>query len=263
MERWALIADVHGNAAALDAVVADLEGIAVDGCVLMGDYALFGPRPRECCDRLREMAAQGAVAILGNTDRYVHEDPPKHPASELIGWTREQVGEESVAWLGSRPFDHRIEAPGGGAGSVLVVHATPTDVEGIWDDRTPEEGARRLLGDARADWILYGHIHVAREGRVGDQRVRSIGSVGFPFDGDGGATHATAGLIHVTGSIAKSNVQLNVTFGANQFDLNSGISLIPGAWDPGWTSVWMNSSNSVVASSISSSIWLAMELKKL
>lgn len=191
MKRWALIADVHGNAAALDAVVADLESIAVDGCVLMGDYVLFGPRPRECCDRLREMAAQGAVAILGNTDRYVHEDPPKHPASELIGWTRKQIGDESVAWLGSRPFDHRIEAPGGpadpddaAAGEVLVVHATPEDVEGIWDDRTPEDGARRLLGDARADWILYGHIHVAREGRVGDQRVRSIGSVGFPFDGD-------------------------------------------------------------------------------
>jgi len=187
MKRWALIADVHGNAAALDAVVADLESIAVDGCVLMGDYVLFGPRPRECCDRLREMAAQGAVAILGNTDRYVHEDPPKHPASELIGWTRKQIGDESVAWLGSRPFDHRIEAPGGpadpddsAAGEVLVVHATPEDVEGIWDDRTPEDGARRLLGDARARYEgLLGRFSGADDATVRPDVVARLGARAF------------------------------------------------------------------------------------
>ncbi len=193
MNRWALIADVHGNAAALDAVLRDLEDIAVRQLILMGDYALFGPRPRECCDRLQELAATGAVALLGNTDQYVRDDPRKHPAAEVIGWTRDEIGPDNLAWFGSLAFEHRIEAGDGnegGGGGALLVHATPTDVEGIWDDHTPEDGARRLLGDAHADLIVYGHIHVVRAGAVGAQRVQSIGAVGFPFDGDPRAAYA-------------------------------------------------------------------------
>ena len=50
--------------------------------------------------------------------------------------------------------------------------------------------AAALIGDARADLILYGHIHYASAGTVRGQRVASIGASGFPFDRDRRAAYA-------------------------------------------------------------------------
>ena len=43
MATTALLYDVHGNLAALEAVLADARGAGVERFVLGGDYALFGP----------------------------------------------------------------------------------------------------------------------------------------------------------------------------------------------------------------------------
>jgi diadenosine tetraphosphatase ApaH/serine/threonine PP2A family protein phosphatase len=48
----------------------------------------------------------------------------------------------------------------------------------------------RLIGDARANLILYGHIHYASSGTVHGQRLTSIGATGFPFDRDQRAAYA-------------------------------------------------------------------------
>ena len=48
----------------------------------------------------------------------------------------------------------------------------------------------RLIGDARANLILYGHIHYASSGTVHGQRLASIGATGFPFDRDQRAAYA-------------------------------------------------------------------------
>lgn len=52
--RIALIADLHGNLAALDAVLADLQAAHVDQAVCLGDVAAIGPQPREVTARMRE-----------------------------------------------------------------------------------------------------------------------------------------------------------------------------------------------------------------
>jgi diadenosine tetraphosphatase ApaH/serine/threonine PP2A family protein phosphatase len=49
-----------------------------------------------------------------------------------------------------------------------------------------------MLEGARADLIIYGHIHYVSEGVINGQRIMSIGSVGFPFDGDQRAAYAIA-----------------------------------------------------------------------
>src|SRR5206468_2450695 len=55
---------------------------------------------------------------------------------------------------------------------------------------TPEHTAVQLIGDARANLIIYGHIHFASSGTVQGQRLASIGATGFPFDGDQRAAYA-------------------------------------------------------------------------
>ncbi len=201
----AIISDIHGNAAALDAVLADLDGQRFDAMVVAGDLALFGPRPREALERVRDL---GAPTIYGNTDLPLLPDAPPIPpmlaaGTPTIAWTREQIGHADAAWLAGLPFSHRVTPPGGTspADDLLVVHATPTDVEAIlileanpgagWEP-TPEPAALALLGDAEANLIVYGHIHYASAGVVGGRRLTSVGAVSSSFDGDPRAAYALA-----------------------------------------------------------------------
>ena len=195
----AVVSDVHGNAAALEAVLADLATTPHDGVAVAGDLALLGPRPAEALARLRDL---GAPTVHGNTDRELVRQRMGEP-DPLVGWTRERIGDEGMAYLAALPFEHRVTPPGGGSpdDDLLVVHATPTDVEavlilepdplGAWTV-TPEEEAARLIGEARAGLIVYGHIHYASAGTVRGQRLASVGSVGYPFDGDPRAAYALA-----------------------------------------------------------------------
>ncbi|MEM8884665.1 MAG: metallophosphoesterase family protein [Planctomycetota bacterium] len=192
MKRVALLADIHGNAAALRAVLDDLAGVDVDGHVLLGDYFLFGPRPLEVAEALR---ALGGPTIKGNTDDYIVRQPPDHAFAPMLRWYREQLGDEHLAWTAARPFRHEIE-PG-----LQLVHANPSDLESLliteqdeWETypSTSEEEAARLIGDHTAALTVYGHIHYASRGELAGQQLASVGSIGMPFDGDHRAAWAIA-----------------------------------------------------------------------
>ncbi len=189
----AVLSDMHGNVAALDAVLADLATQPHEETVVAGDLALLGPRPAESIARVR---ALNVPTIYGNTDRYITQGNPNPIMNDWVPWVRERIGPEGVDYLAALPFDHYIVPPDGKspADNLLIVHATPTNVDAALitephptDANVPvtsAEDAARFIGDARADLILYGHIHYASAGTVGTQRVASIGAVGFPFDGD-------------------------------------------------------------------------------
>jgi diadenosine tetraphosphatase ApaH/serine/threonine PP2A family protein phosphatase len=195
-ERVALLADIHGNSLALDAVLRDIESTEVDARVLMGDYFLFGPRPREVHERLAEL---DWPAIEGNTDRYIAGPTFPAPFTDLREWYRTKLGEEALEWCCNLPFDLRVRS--GDGGELLIVHATPTDIEDLliteqdeWQTHplTTEEKAAGRLGDASADLIVYGHIHYTSSGTLDKRSLASIGSVGLPFDGDHRAAYAIA-----------------------------------------------------------------------
>lgn len=171
----AILSDIHGNAAALDAVLADLAAVPHDAVVVAGDLVLHGPRPAEALARVRDLVAP---TISGNTDHYVLADEVPAGLDLLVGSVRERIGVDGMAYLAGLPFDHRVTPPGGASpgDDLLVVHATPTDVDavlileadpfGTWPV-TPAEEATALLGDARANLIVFGHIHYASAGTVG------------------------------------------------------------------------------------------------
>ncbi len=65
--RIGIIADVHANLAALDAVLAALAAEPADRIVCLGDVAV-GPQPREVVARLREL--NGPI-VMGNADAWL------------------------------------------------------------------------------------------------------------------------------------------------------------------------------------------------
>src|SRR5689334_720874 len=100
--RVALISDLHGNAVALDAVLADIRAVGTDRIVCLGDTATLGPRPREVLDRLRQL---GCACILGNHDAFMLDAQLIHSYSEApivvdsVDWCRAQLREEDFDFL--------------------------------------------------------------------------------------------------------------------------------------------------------------------
>ena len=175
--------DVHGNRAARDAVLRDAEAQGCDTFVLGGDYALFGPQPRETVERLGSL---GAEWIRGNGERWT-ANPSEAPDDEVvqgaIAACREALGDDIVSRLASLPEETVRDGD-------RYCHASPvSDVRSFFPQ--PGDDEDELLAGVEERRLVFGHTHLPfrREGRDGIELVNP-GSVGMPFDGDTRAAYA-------------------------------------------------------------------------
>src|ERR1700688_58567 len=113
--RLLVLTDIHANLSALEASLTAAEG-SWQRLVCLGDVVGYGADPNEVTSRIREL---GAVTIRGNHDKAVAELMPTddfNPAAKAaVNWTRSQLSNENLDWLGAPP-------PGApaGQGGVLV-----------------------------------------------------------------------------------------------------------------------------------------------
>ena len=178
--RDAVLFDVHGNLAALDAVLAEAQAEGFDRLLFGGDLVLFGPEPAACVDRLRELGDQ-LVAIKGNTDRYVidRQDDVAHWADAL--------GDDRLAWLGALPAQLALPEH-----DALLVHATPRGDEEMLMPETPASEAAAMLAGVGQRTLLCGHVHIQYRRPLAGHEVINPGSVGMSLDGDPRAAWAIA-----------------------------------------------------------------------
>ena len=138
----AVLYDVHGNLAALDAVLEDAHAAGAEQWILGGDYALFGAWPAETVARLRELAP--AVWVRGNVDRWAG-DPAEAPddagIQAAIADCREALGEAVADELAALPFEAEL------AGA-RIVHASPVSRPALVRARA-RRGGRRSCSTAR------------------------------------------------------------------------------------------------------------------
>lgn len=109
-DMLAIIADVHANAVALDAVVADARALGVERFVCLGDIASLGPRPRETVERISRITE---AAVRGNHDYLVlrtngpDPEPERSPGAQRIS--------DMVSWcagrLSTREREYREHSP--------------------------------------------------------------------------------------------------------------------------------------------------------
>jgi predicted phosphodiesterase len=175
--------DIHGNLPALDAVLADAEGLGVDRWLLGGDYGTPSPWPLETLDRLRGL--KNATWIRGNGERWLREPPEDRP--EVMGVYELFAGglpEDVVDWLYNLPPQAELDG-------VLYVHGSP-----LADDDSfapePQADEARLLAGVRDRTVVFGHSHqqFRRPGPDGTDLLNP-GSVGMPLDGDPRSAWAT------------------------------------------------------------------------
>lgn len=195
--RIALLGDVHGNVAALDAALSQIEAARPDAIAITGDLVMNGPRPSEVLARVRALDAAGAYVVQGNTDvavadfdfsaafPWLDEVPAAHRA--VAEWTHDQLSDDELAYLRRLPAERRIRVHDL---LVLVCHGSPgSQTEGLPADLEPSVTIQRITRtDARA--IACGHTHVAEVRDFGRRLIVNPGSCGYAFDGDAAAAWA-------------------------------------------------------------------------
>lgn len=193
--KLAVLADIHSNRVALQAVVAHVEAWQPDRVIVAGDVVNRGARPRECLDFILEKGrTQGWLTLRGNHEDYVisqaRPDPPgSGPASEVHRgsiWTLKQLGGD-ISTLEAMPFQQSLVAADGS--EARFVHASMRGKrDGIFP-RTRDEMLREQIAPAPC-LICVGHTHIPLVRTIDRTLVVNAGSVGLPFDRDPRAAYA-------------------------------------------------------------------------
>lgn len=198
--RIALLADIHGNSMALQAVLDDIKARGgVDGYWVLGDSCAIGYDPIGVLERLGELP--NLIAIKGNADRYVSSfdlpspslDDAKSDISKIatlrevagnFSWTRGALDATGWAnWLRDLPFDHTLQLPD--ETSVLLVHSQPdTDEDKGFNPSLTDEEVEGALAGVVAQLICVGHFHMSMRRYFRDQQIVNPGSVCNSFHGD-------------------------------------------------------------------------------
>lgn len=175
--RIALVSDIHGNLAALEAVAADIRRKGVDQVVNLGDN-LSGPLlPRETAQWLM---ACGWLSLAGNHERQVLTLTPGGGGLS-DRYAHAQLTETEFAWLRTLKPCVRLDH------DILLCHGSPrSDHEYLLETleghrlrlATAAEVAERTQG-AASPVIACGHTHVPRAVRLGASLLVNPGSVGL------------------------------------------------------------------------------------
>ncbi len=191
--KYALLADIHANLQALQAVLADAERQHVTHYACVGDIVGYNANPVECLEKIRALCP---VSVRGNHDHYCSHDEKLdnfHPlAADVVTWTRKQLSSAQTDYLRNLRYVARVE-------TFTMVHSTLDTPEG-WGyvfDRLEAEAnfsyqtstvcffghTHVPLAFERADVIRFGLYTKIRIG-VGKKYFINVGSVGQPRDGD-------------------------------------------------------------------------------
>jgi predicted phosphodiesterase len=208
----AVLSDVHGNLAALEAVRKALKKEKPDAVIVAGDHVMNGPDPVGVVDTLREMEASGATIVQGNTDVAVADFdysaafpwftdgvPDMHVAA--AEWAHDALGEDRVGWLRRLASERRLMLDDT---MVLACHASPgSQTQGFDAQLDPSVMLERISRtDARI--ICCGHTHVPEVRDLGWKIIVNDGSAGYVFDGDPTASWA---LVEIDGDEIRTEIR--------------------------------------------------------
>jgi diadenosine tetraphosphatase ApaH/serine/threonine PP2A family protein phosphatase len=190
----AILSDLHGNLEALEAVLADLDGVKPASVVCLGDFVGYGASPNECIERTRPRLEE---AVIGNHDlaaigklglRSFHDD-----AAAAARWTDTALTPANRAWLESLPYERIWRG-------MRLVHAAPS-APAQWRYVLSPRDALAEFGTFQERVCFIGHSHFPcvfdrgahdlrfrRDDEVrmekGHRYLVTVGSVGQPRDGD-------------------------------------------------------------------------------
>jgi putative phosphoesterase len=185
--RVAALADVHGNAPALAAVLADVDRESPDLVVFCGDLT-WGSLPRETTALVRALSVPTRF-VRGNADRAVlqlargeYEEPTPRES-----WMLAQHRDDDLALLAT--FEHTVTVPVAGLGLTCFSHGSPRSDEECVTERTPAERVREFMSARDERVVVTGHVHLQYERELDGVRLVGPGSVGLQYHGEPGTAY--------------------------------------------------------------------------
>lgn len=204
--KYAILADIHANLEALQAVLADTREQQCTHYVCLGDVVGYGPNPNECLQIIRDL---DCPTVMGNHDEYCSSDKEltgfNPMAAEGIKWTRAQLSTEEKEWLRSLKYVRIVE-------SFTMVHAT-LDLPERWAYVFDKLAAASSINYQRTPVCFNGHTHIPIAFVRGDKGLQgglyskikievarkyfiNVGSIGQPRDRNPKAAYVTFDLIN-------------------------------------------------------------------
>jgi predicted phosphodiesterase len=190
----AVLADIHGNLSALEAVASEIERLRPDLVFVAGDFQNRGPNPREVTEFV---IGSGWTLLRGNHEDYViwqsEERLPDDPVDYYnwlpARWTAELTG-DFVNLIKQLPIMTTFIGPNEIA--VSVAHGSPRSNNEGFFPKTADAKAIEMIGANPPGLLCVGHSHLPLVRQINSTLLVNVGSVGFPFDGD---QRASFGLI--------------------------------------------------------------------
>lgn len=231
--RLVLFSDVHGNAVALHALLAELEREPADAVVCLGDAVQGGAQPAEVVDLLEELACP---VVLGNADAFLldpgaGEEVPTPSQLELRAWAVDQLGPERLARIAA--FHPTVELELAGSRTLLAFHGSPTSFDDFLLPSTPEGVFRELAGTGRADVLAGGHVHLQFLRRLGETIFVNPGSVGLGYDHEQPEDDFRADPWAAYAVVELDGGRLEVAFRRAPIDVREVLAAIEGSGAPG------------------------------
>lgn len=191
MTRLAVLADIHGNLPAFEAVLADIDARGgADQVVIAGDLVNWGPFSAQVMTRVTR---EDWALIRGNNEYYLLDyktaRQPEHWRSySLLPWLYEQLAGRWHRVIASWPDELSLRFPD--APPIRMFHGLPGDPwRGLHPLLTDTEIGSALAG-VEETTVIAGHTHLAMDRRAADWHVINPGSVGVPLDGELTASYA-------------------------------------------------------------------------
>lgn len=211
--RVALIADIHGNLPALEAVLADARAHRTEQIWNLGDFLGYTPFPN---DVIRVLQEQKAVSIIGNYDQKVLQFPKKKKdwkdtkrpdKFSAFEWNSQNLSETSQAYLRDLPEQRTLTV---GEVSVMLCHGSPDDINEHLFSHTPEARLATLAASAGVSVVVCGHSHDAFTRRVNGTWFVNPGSCGRPEGGDWRAAYAVVTFAGQDVSVKHRRVEYDI-----------------------------------------------------
>ncbi|MDX5346215.1 MAG: metallophosphatase family protein [Hymenobacteraceae bacterium] len=206
--KIAFFSDIHANLPALEATFTDIDQRKPDFIYCLGDLVGYNVWANEVVEQIRQ---RRIPTLAGNYDEGVGLNSPdcgcayktdedRDRGNQSIAYTNQIISDENRAYLRQLPLHMRLEfelQPQQKL-NLLMVHGSPRKInEYLFEDR-PEKSLLRLLEDANADIMLFGHTHkpfhrelsYQHNGQTRYRHAINLGSVGKPKDGDNRGCYA-------------------------------------------------------------------------
>ena len=185
--KLAVLADIHGNLRALEAVLTDASQAGAEDIVFLGDLVYNGLDPQMCFDLL--MKYKPIVTIKGNTDEYlekisdfvVKNDDDAHLLKHYK-YTSIRMGKKARETIAAFDLVKKFEICDV---SILACHGTPTSIkDGLYENDPETEVLVKEMKEEEINLVLSAHTHIPSDFTKDGVRFVNPGAVGFGLDGD-------------------------------------------------------------------------------